>query len=125
MHDCAVTVKTMKQVLEAFSRHDLDAIMVFFADDAAFDFPRGPEPWGVRSAGKARGREGLAARFAGIPDVRYTEDRHWVCGDRGASEWLLSGTTTAGESIAVRGCDLWEVRDGLIVRKDSYWKIVD
>jgi hypothetical protein len=69
-------------------------------------------------------REGLAARFAGIPDVRYSEDRHWVCGDRGVSEWLLTGTTTAGERIAVRGCDLWEFRDGLVVRKDSYWKIV-
>jgi len=33
--------------------------------------------------------------------------------------------TTAGEAIVVRGCDLWEFRDGLIVRKDSYWKIVD
>ena len=26
--------------------------------------------------------------------------------------------------IAVRGCDHFEFRDGLIVRKDSYWKIV-
>jgi hypothetical protein len=32
--------------------------------------------------------------------------------------------TTEGERIEVRGCDLWEFRHGLIVRKDSYWKIV-
>jgi len=25
----------------------------------------------------------------------------------------------------VRGCDLFAFRDGMIVRKDSYWKIVD
>jgi ketosteroid isomerase-like protein len=121
----AVTVATMEEVLDAFNRHDLDAIMAFFAEDATLDMPRGPDPWGSRMVGKAAVREGLAARFAGIPDVHYSEDRHWVCGDRGASEWLLTGTTTAGQRIAVRGCDLWEFRDGLITRKDSYWKIVN
>ncbi len=120
----AVTVETLEQVLAAFNRHDLDAIMAFFADDAVFESPRGPDPSGNRFVGKAAVREGLAGRFKGIPDVHYSEDRHWVSGDRGASEWLLTGTTTAGERIAVRGCDLWEFRDGLIVRKDSYWKIV-
>jgi ketosteroid isomerase-like protein len=120
----AVTVDTLQEVLDAFNRHDLDAIMTYFAEDATLDMPRGTDPWGSRLVGKAAVREGLASRFSGIPDVRYSEDRHWVCGDRGASEWLLTGTTTAGERIAVRGCDLWEFRDGLITRKDSYWKIV-
>jgi ketosteroid isomerase-like protein len=121
----AVTVDTLQEVLDAFNRHDLDAIMAHFADDAVFESPRGSDPWGTRFAGKAAVREGLALRFSGIPDVHYSEDRHWVSGDRGCSEWLLTGTTTAGERIAVRGCDLWEFRDGLIVRKDSYWKIVE
>ena len=38
-----VTVETLKQILDAFNRHDLDSIMGFFADDCSFDFPRGPE----------------------------------------------------------------------------------
>lgn len=120
-----VTVATMEEVLAAFNRHDLDAIMDFFVEDAVLEMPRGPEPWGARFVGKAAVREGLALRFAGIPDVSYTEDRHFVCEDRGVSEWLLTGTTTAGARIEVRGCDLWEFRDGLIARKDSYWKIVE
>lgn len=120
----AVTVETMEEVLAAFNRHDRDAIVDSFADDAVLETPRGPDPWGSRAVGKAAVREGLTAPFAGIPDVRYSEDRHFACGDRGVSEWLLTGTTTAGERIAVRGCDLWEFRDGPIVRKDSYWKIV-
>jgi len=120
----AVTVETMERVLDAFNRHDLDEIMTFFAEDAVLEMPRGSDPWGTRLVGKAAVREGLAGRFAGIPDVRYSEDRHVVCGDRGVSEWLLTGTSVVGERIAVRGCDLWEFRDGLIVRKDSYWKIV-
>ena len=120
----AVTVATLQAILDAFNSHDVDAVMAFFADDATMEMPRGADPWGARFAGKATVREGIAARFAGIPDVRYSEDRHFVCGDRGVSEWLLTGTTTTGERIAVRGCDLWEFRDGLIARKDSYWKIV-
>jgi ketosteroid isomerase-like protein len=121
----AVSVYTLQEVLDAFNRHDLDAIMSYFAEDATCDMPRGAEPWGSRCVGKAAVREAFAARLTGIPDVRYSEDRHWVSGDRGASEWLLTGTTTAGQAIAVRGCDLWEFRDGLISRKDSYWKIVE
>ena len=70
-----------------------------------------------------RSRAAFAARFSGIPDVRYTDDDHFVAGDRGASEWTLSGTTTDGQRIEVRGCDLWTFRDGEVVKKDSYWKI--
>jgi ketosteroid isomerase-like protein len=124
-----VTVATpeaiLEAILDAFNRHDLDAIMAFFAEDATLETPRGSEPWGTRYEGKAAVREGLAARFSGIPDVHYGEGRHFVCGERAVSEWLLTGTTTAGQRIAVRGCDLWEFRDGLVVRKDSYWKIVE
>jgi steroid delta-isomerase-like uncharacterized protein len=122
-----MTEETSKQILEAFNRHDLDAIMEFFSDDCSFDFPRGPEYYGQRFKGKAQVREALAGRFKGIPDVHYGEDRHWISADgsRGVSEWTLTGTTTLGLRVKVRGCDLWEFRNGKIARKDSYWKIVE
>lgn len=120
-----VSVDTLKAIANAFNAHDLDAIMEFFADDCSFDTPRGGEPWGRRLTGKAAVREGFAARFEGLPDVHYGDDRHWVSGNRGASEWLLTGTAPDGRRVRVRGCDLWEFRDGKVTRKDSYWKIVD
>lgn len=120
-----VSVDTLKAILAAFNEHDLDAIMEFFAEDCSLDMPRGPEPWGARYVGSAKVREALAARFRGLPDVRYTEDRHWVSSDLGVSEWLLTGTTAQGQLIRVRGCDHWEFRNGKVVRKDSYWKIVE
>ncbi len=119
------TVSTLQAIADAFNRHDLGAIMDFFTDDAVFDFPRGPDPWGQRHEGKAAVREGLAKRFAGIPDVHYGDDDHFVAGDRGASEWTLTGTTTDGVRLVVRGCDLWTFRDGLVTKKDSFWKIVE
>jgi steroid delta-isomerase-like uncharacterized protein len=125
--DMTITTATLKEVLDAFNRHDLDAIMDFFAEECSFDFPRGPESYGQRFIGKEQVREALAGRFKGIPDVHYGEDRHWISADslRGVSEWTLTGTTTSGVKLKVRGCDLWEFHDGKIIRKDSYWKIVE
>jgi ketosteroid isomerase-like protein len=120
-----VTVETLKQFVTAFNAHDLDAVMTFFADDCELLMPRGPEPWGQRYVGKAEVRKGLASRFEGIPDVHYGNDEHWISGNRGVSTWTLTGTTREGKKINVRGCDLLEFRDGKIVRKDSYWKIVE
>jgi steroid delta-isomerase-like uncharacterized protein len=117
-------VELLQRVADGFNRHDLDAIMAAFSDDCVFESPRGPDPWGTRFVGKGEVREGLAARFVGIPDVHYGGDEHFVSGNRGASEWTLTGTTTDGERIEVRGCDLWTFdADGKITRKDSFWKI--
>lgn len=123
-HD-QVSIETLEAIMKAFNSHDLDAIMEFFADDCTFDTSAGPEPWGQRLTGKAAVREGLAARFAAIPDVQYDADRHWIIGDVAVSEWLVTGTTTDGRTVRARGCDHWEFLDEKIVRKDSYWKIVN
>ena len=118
------TVEELRRVLDAFNAHDLDAIMERFAEDCVFESPRGPDRWGRRFVGKEEVRRGLAARFEGIPDVRYGDDDHFACGNRGVSEWTLTGTTVDGERVDVRGCDLWTLGDdGRILRKDSFWKI--
>ena len=116
-------IQMLRAIAAAFDGHDLDGILLHFADDAIFESPRGPDPWGQRFVGKAEIRGAFAGRFSGIPDVRYRDDEHFVDGDRGASEWTLSGTLTTGQRIEVRGCDLWTIRDGKVVKKDSYWKI--
>ena len=120
-----VTRELLKNFLEAFNHHDLDSIMSYFADDCVFYMPRGAKPRGDRYAGKEEVRAGLAKRFEGIPDVHYGEDKHWACGDFGVSEWTLTGTTKAGQSIEVRGVDLLEFSLGKIIRKDSFWKILE
>jgi ketosteroid isomerase-like protein len=118
-----VTVELLKAFLDAFNRHDLDAIMTYFADECVFYMPRGASPRGDRYVGKDEVRAGLAKRFMGIPDVHYGEDQHWVCGDVGVSEWTLTGTSLSGQPLEVRGIDLLEFAGGKITRKDSFWKI--
>jgi ketosteroid isomerase-like protein len=116
-------VDVLRDIATGFDTHDLDRILRHFAEDAVFESPRGPEAHGQRFVGIEAIRDAFAARFSGIPDVRYQEDEHFVSGDRGSSEWTLRGTTTDGMRLEVRGCDLWTFRGDKIVKKDSYWKI--
>jgi ketosteroid isomerase-like protein len=88
----------IKAITTAFDEHDLQGIMVHLAADAVFEVPRGSDPWGTRFVGREEIREAFASRFSGIPDIRYQHE--------------------------VRGCDLWAFRNGMIVKKDSYWKLV-
>jgi ketosteroid isomerase-like protein len=120
-----VTVETLQKICDAFNQHDLDTIMSFFSENCILETPAGPAPWGQRFEGQADVRAGLAARFEGIPDVHYGNDRHWVCGDFGVSEWTITGTTTSGQKIEARGCDHWTFLEGQIIKKDSYWKTVN
>jgi steroid delta-isomerase-like uncharacterized protein len=119
------SVEVLKEFLDAFNRHDLDAIMEHFADDCVFYMPRGARPRGDRYTGKSEVRAGLAKRFQGIPDVHYGQDQHWVCGNFGVSEWTLTGTSPSGQQIEVRGVDLLEFEQGRVTRKDSFWKILE
>ncbi len=115
-------LNVLREITVGFDTHDLDRIMAHFTDDCVFEAPRGAEPFGRRVEGRAAVRAAFADRFAGIPDVRYTDDSHFVAADRGVSVWLLSGTTTDGQRIEVRGCDIWTFRGDKIAVKNSFWK---
>jgi len=119
--------KKLKQLCAAFNAHDLEGVMAHFADDCVLEMPRGDKPWGARSEGKAAVRKALAGRFEGLPDVHYGSEQHFA--DEGAntgmSKWILTGTRRDGQRIEVWGCDFYTFRGGKVIRKDSYWKIVE
>ena len=118
---------SLKKLCEAFNAHDLDRIMTFFAEDCVLEMPRGSQPCGSRFAGKQNVRQALAGRFKGLPDVHYGNDEHFVdeTANAGISKWTLTGTGREGKRIEVQGCDFYTFRDGKVIRKDSYWKIVE
>ncbi|MBA2346670.1 MAG: nuclear transport factor 2 family protein [Solirubrobacterales bacterium] len=124
MDDRHAKLASLRAIFEGFNAHDLDAILSHFATDCVLELPRGPEPWGRRFEGIDEVRRGLAARFEGIPDVRYESHGDFADGNRGVSEWTISGTTTDGERVEVRGCDIWTFTPGgRIAVKNSFWKI--
>jgi ketosteroid isomerase-like protein len=119
------SVENLQALVDAFNAHDLERIMALFADDCVLELPKGSSPFGSRYVGKAEVRHALAGRLTGIPDVHYGNPTHFVCGDTGISKWTLTGTALSGGRIEVCGCDFYTFRDGKVIRKDSYWKIVE
>jgi len=118
---------TLTELCAAFNAHDLDRIMACFAEDCVLEMPRGSKPWGSRFEGKSNVRQALAKRFEGLPDVHYGDAQHFVdsSADAGISKWTLTGTSPEGKKTQVRGCDFYTFRNGEVIRKDSYWKIVE
>ena len=59
--------------------------------------------------------------------MHYGNGQHFVdeAAQTGMSKWLLTGTNRAGRKIAANGCDFYTFRNGQVIRKDSYWKIVE
>ncbi len=121
-----VTMELLDAIQDAFNRQDVDGILSYFADDCEWLMARGPAPReGRRCRGKAEIGDVLATRFKQIPDMRWVDMRHWIMGDKALSEWIVQGTSLDGDTIDLLGCDLWEFRNGLVVKKDTYWKYVD
>jgi ketosteroid isomerase-like protein len=114
----------LDRLAAGFNAHDIDAIMGFFAPDCSLDLPRGPDPHGSRYIGHDAVRRGILTRFETTPDVHYGEVENFAAANTGMSKWVLTGTTPTGDKLCVRGCDFYSFRDGKVIRKDSYWKIV-
>ena len=108
----------------AWNRHDIDAIMAYMHPDCVFESGSGTEAHGTRTEGHANVRARFVEVWQAIPDVQFENGRHFVDGDRGCSEWTLTGTRPDGGRMAVNGCDLFTFRDGRILVKNTLLKSV-
>lgn len=117
-----VTTEILQAFADAWNRHDVDALMSFMTEDCIFEASAGPEIWGERSEGRDAVRGAFAAVWATFPDAHWANALHFVCGDRGVSEWTFTGTRQDGTKVEVHGCDLFTFRDGKISIKNSYRK---
>ena len=127
-NDSRVTIALLDAIQDAFNRHDVDAILSYFAEDGEWLMARGPDPWEAkRLRGKQAIGDVLRARYAVIPDMRWVDMQHFIDpdGTRACSEWTVKGTPQEGAPLDWPGCDIWTFRDGLITRKDTYWKFID
>lgn len=117
-----VTVDTLQAFADAWNRHDLAALMGFMTEDCRFESSAGPDVNGTSYAGKEAVRAGYAEVWKTFPDARWNAPRHFVCGDRGVSEWTFTGTRSDGSRVEVNGCDVFTFRGGKIAVKNSYRK---
>ena len=116
-------LETLTALAEALNQHDIDAAMSLMADDCVFLASFGPELDGTSYRGRDAVRRGLEALLEIYPDLHYGDMRVLVDGDTGAAGWTMTGTDSrSGERVKVRGCDLFELADGKITRKDAFRK---
>ena len=58
--------------------------------------------------------------------ITATRSILWILKSQtGISKWCLTGTGPDGRKLEVQGCDFYTFRAGEVVRKDSYWKLVE
>ena len=121
----AVTVQLLEDIGAAFNRHDVDAIIGFFAEDGDFDNAKGPDIYGRRHAGKTELRAFFSELMATSPDIQWHAIDNRVDGDKGFSQWRRQATLPDGTVQDWLGLDIFTFKDGLIVKKDTYFKIVE
>jgi ketosteroid isomerase-like protein len=115
-------LELLKRFAEAWNRHDIDALMDCVTEDCVFETVAGPEVFGSRHQGPEAVRKSFAQAWQTFPDAQWEGGRHFVCGDRGVSEWMFSGTSTDGTRIVANGCDLFTFRGGKIAVKNAFRK---
>jgi rhodanese-related sulfurtransferase/ketosteroid isomerase-like protein len=113
----------LREFGEAWARGDLDALMSFVTDDCVYLASVGPGP-----GGSYRGREEVRRGFAEM--LAYDQGRERlggtvvVAGDVAFAEWSFAETLPDGGRRVTRGCDLFELRDGKISKKDAFRKVL-
>ncbi|BBK38367.1 ketosteroid isomerase [Allostella sp. ATCC 35155] len=119
-----VTLERLHEVGMHFARRDVAGIVGCFAPDGEFRNAVGPDIWGETYRGHDAIRAFFTALFERSPDVRWDHTAEYVAGDRGVTEWRRTATLADGQRQEWLGCDLYTFRDGMILRKDTYIKVV-
>ena len=119
----SITMARMEEILESFNAHGVDRIVGNFGENGEFLMVAGPELYGERFVGREAISEVLRQRFLEVPDIRWVDAKTWISDDRAVTEWRVQGTIANG-CLDRLGCDLWEFRNGKVLKKDTYYKQV-
>jgi ketosteroid isomerase-like protein len=118
-----VNIDLLERFAQAWSQHDIDALMACMSVDCVFHTSAGTEASGTRYIGREAVRIGFMRAWADFPDAQWTRARHVVAGRRGVSEWTFVGTRASdGQRVEVDGCDLFTFHGDKIRVKDSWRK---
>ncbi len=116
------TLEAVERFNQAFSRHDVDAVMAAMTEDCVFENTF-PPPDGERYEGQAAVRAFWEAFFRSSPNAVFEVEEMFAAGDRCVVRWLYRWAPDAESKPGhVRGVDLFRVRDGKVAEKLSYVK---
>ena len=111
------------ELLDAYNRHDVDALLPHYTDDVVWTEPTLPAP----AHGKREVAAALKDTFTAFPDLHVSTDEFAlypdVDGQSAVVTWALTGTMTGsmsngvpatGRSVAMNGANVARFRDGRI-----------
>jgi ketosteroid isomerase-like protein len=94
-----------------------EAIVACFAPDVV---------WTLPDSRVLRGREAcltfLKERFASPTGPKFSDSHLNVLGQTVVQNYKVSVPLPGGKALTLDGTDVYQIRDGLIARKDAYWK---
>ncbi len=110
------------QFMTAWIEGNLEGVLAVMAEDAVFVATTGPEP------GRSfRGRDNIRRLFASLMSpsstVRLRVESTYVVGDTAIVLWTTIDAASQPEHAAMRGLDVFRVKDNLIILKDAYRKV--
>lgn len=115
----------VKRYFDAIAQRDLDGMVAVWAPGGIEDI-RGQ----IKTTAPDGVREFFGELFAAVPDFELRVLDYTAQDDRVVARWEAHGTfsgttpfkgiTPNGAKIALEGCDVLVVKDGLIVRNDAY-----
>ena len=120
----ALTVETtaaVRRFLEAFNRHDVDAVMAAMTDDCVWESAF-PLPDGTRYEGQAAVRAYLQEVFRSRPDAVSEPEEMFAAGDRCFVRLVRRWTDEDGKPQHFRGIGAFRVQDGKVAEDLVYHK---
>lgn len=112
------SVATLMQRFEAgYAAGNAEAIVACFAADVV---------WTLPDARVLHGRAACLAflkeRFASPAGPQFSDSHMKVLGQTVVQNYKVSVPLPGGQKAVLDGTDVYQIRDGLIARKDAYWK---
>ena len=111
-------IAALMQRFEAgYAAVNAEAIVACFAPDVVWTLP---DSRVLR--GHAACLSFLKERFASSAGPKFSDSHFNVLGQTVVQNYKVNVTMPGGQSVTLDGTDVYQIRDGLIARKDAYWK---
>ena len=115
--DPASVAALMRRFEQGYEMVSAEAIVACFAPDVV---------WTLPDSRVLRGREACQAflkeRFASPTGPKFSDSLMNVLGQTVVQNYKVSVPLPGGQAVTLDGTDVYQIRDGLIARKDAYWK---
>ncbi len=111
-------IAVLMQRFEAgYATANAEAIVACFSPDVVWSLPDSRV-----LNGRAACLAFLKERFASPAGPKFSDSHMNVLGQTVVQNYKVSVPMPGGQSVTLDGTDVYQIRDGLIARKDAYWK---